>query len=646
MNALNSIQVTITGKDNPYSVSQGSTLLDLFSDDQKLGQGIIAAKMNGCVLDLKAALEEDCEIALVAYSDAEGQEINNHSTSHLMAQAVQQLFPDAKLAIGPAIENGFYYDFEVSRPFTPDDLVAIEKRMKELSKQKIPVERLSMTRDEAIAYYKERNQDYKVDLIEGLDEPTVSFYTQGDFTDMCRGPHVPHTGYLKFFKLLSIAGAYWRGDEKNKMLQRIYGTAAASKQELKEYLEKLEEAKERDHRKIGKELDLYSIHEEAGPGLVFWHPNGARIRSVIEDFWRDVHYKRGYEQVFIPHIQRENLFRQSGHLDNYNENMFSPIEMDGSNYYAKPMNCPGHILIYKSQLRSYRDLPIRYAELGTVYRYERSGVLHGLLRVRGFTQDDAHVFCTPDQLAVEIKDVIDLADFMMNSFGFNYTLCLSTRPEKSIGSDEIWQSAESTLREVLDQRGKPYDTEEGGGAFYGPKIDVNLVDALGRMWQGPTIQLDFNLPERFDVDYIDSDSTKKKVVMIHRTVLGSMERFLGNLIEHYKGAFPGWLSPVQVIVLPITDDAHSFAKELARQLREKNIRIELDSRNEKIGYKIREAEKRKIPVMLVVGKREAEENCVSVRERGRKDLGTMTLHEAFEYIESITSVPNIPLGRC
>lgn len=640
MSASETIQVLIEGRGEPVRVPKGTTVLTILTDAKDGShRTAIAAKRNGSLIDLNAPLESDCELSLVSANDEEGKEINYHSTSHLMAQAVLRLFPEAKLAIGPAIDHGFYYDFDVSRPFTPDDLVAIENTMKEISKERIPVERYEMGRDEALDYYREHNQDYKVEIIEGLAEPTVSFYKQGDFTDMCRGPHVPDTGYLKHFKLLSIAGAYWRGDEHRPMLQRIYGTAAASKQELKDYLHKLEEAKERDHRKIGKELDLYSIHEEAGPGLVFWHPKGARIRTVIENFWREEHYKRGYEQVFIPHIQREDLFKRSGHLDNYGENMFSPIEMDGANYYAKPMNCPGHILIYKTQLHSYRDLPIRYAELGTVYRYERSGVLHGLLRVRGFTQDDAHIFCRPDQLAEEIDGVIQLADFMMNAFGFEYNLCLSTRPEKSIGSDEIWNLAETTLREVLERRGKPFDVEEGGGAFYGPKIDVNLLDALGRMWQGPTFQLDFNLPERFDVDYVDSDGARKKVVMIHRTVLGSMERFLGNLVEHYKGAFPGWLSPVQSIVMPITDEVLPYAENLYTQLRKANVRVEIDDRNEKIGFKIRESEKQKIPVMLVVGKKEAENGTISVRARGKNDLGTMSQQEAFEYIKTVTAIP-------
>ncbi|MBD3268111.1 threonine--tRNA ligase, partial [bacterium] len=637
------ISVRIDQQAEPLQVAKGATVLSILAENKEMGNHAIAAKCDGKEIDLHAPLEGDCQVDLISYSDEEGKEIHYHSTSHLMAQAVLELYPEAKLAIGPPIENGFYYDFDVPQPFTPDDLKAIEKRMKELSKKKIPVERFVMSREEAIDYYKGLNQDYKVEIIEELDEPEVSFYRQGDFTDMCRGPHVPHTGYLKNFKLLSIAGAYWRGDERRLMLQRIYGTAAASKDELKDYLHKLEEAKERDHRKLGKELDLFSLHEEAGPGLVFWHPHGARIRTIIEDFWRKEHYKHGYEQIMIPHILKEDLFRQSGHLDNYNENMFPPMEMDGSNYYAKPMNCPGHILIYKTQLRSYRDLPIRYAELGTVYRYERSGVLHGLLRVRGFTQDDAHVFCRPDQLADEIKAVVEMADFMMQAFGFEYKLCLSTRPEKSIGSDEIWETAENTLREVLENRGKPYDVEEAGGAFYGPKIDVNLLDALGRMWQGPTIQLDFNLPERFDVDYIGSDGERKKVVMIHRTVLGSMERFLGNLLEHYKGAFPGWLSPVQAIVLPITDELIPYADALHGKLKQMQIRSEVDDRNEKIGYKIREAEKRKIPVMLVVGKQERDEGSVSVRERGKKDLGSMSLDQAFQYIQEKMAVPGSTL---
>lgn len=635
------IRISLGGDFNEVPV--GSSALELLNSLAKKPDGVLAAKFNGKTIDLKSRLTEDGELSWLTPSDPEGKEILFHSTTHLMAQAVTELFPNAKLAIGPPIEEGFYYDFGVDKPFTPDDLEKIEERMRERAKDRIPVERLQMDREEALAYYKEQDQPYKVELIEDFEDSSFSFYKQGDFVDMCRGPHVPDTSYLRHFKLLQNAGAYWRGDENRPMLQRIYGTAASSKQELADYLQKLEEAKERDHRKIGKELDLYSIHDEAGPGLIFWHPQGARVRNCIETFWREEHYKRGYELVYIPHLLRENLFRQSGHLENYKENMYSPMDIDGIDYYAKPMNCPGHILIFKTQLHSYRDLPIRYAELGTVYRYERSGTLHGLLRVRGFTQDDAHIFCRPDQLEEEINGVISLADFMMKAFGFEYEMYLATRPEKWMGTDEMWDHATSTLRACLEKTGKPWKVDEGGGVFYGPKIDVKLFDALGRTWQGPTFQLDFNLPERFDVNYIDASGEKKRVVMIHRTVLGSMERFMGNLIEHYKGAFPGWLSPVQVKVMPITDDQLPYAREIIAKLRAENIRCDVDARNEKIGYKIREAEAEKIPLMLVAGKREVDEGTVSVRERGKRDLGGMSLEKAFEHIRAVTKIPKSEL---
>lgn len=635
------IRIKIGGES--VEADAGATPLELLQSQNKKPDGVIAAKFNGQLVDLKQSLCENGDLEWLTPHDPEGKEILFHSTTHLMAQAVTELFPNAKLAIGPPIDEGFYYDFDVEKPFTPEDLEQIEERMKERSRDRISVERFTLSREEALDYYKKQNQPYKVELIEDFEDPSFSFYKQGQFIDMCRGPHVPDTGYLKHFKLLQNAGAYWRGDENRPMLQRIYGTAAGSKQELKDYLKKLEEAKERDHRRIGADLDLYSIHEAAGPGLIFWHPQGSRVRNTIETFWRDEHYKRGYELVYIPHLLRENLFQQSGHLENYKENMYSPMDIDGIDYYVKPMNCPGHILIFKTHLHSYRDLPIRYAELGTVYRYERSGTLHGLLRVRGFTQDDAHIFCRPDQLEDEINGVISLADFMMKAFGFEYEMYLATRPEKWMGTDEMWDHATSTLRGCLEKTGKPWKIDEGGGVFYGPKIDVKLFDALGRTWQGPTFQLDFNLPERFDVNYIDSDGEKKRVVMIHRTVLGSMERFMGNLIEHYKGAFPGWLSPVQTVVLPITDAQIPYAEDINKQLRAQNIRCDTDLRNEKIGYKIREAEARKIPVMLVAGKREIEEGTVSVRERGKRDLGVMSLEKAFEHIKTVTQIPKSDL---
>lgn len=639
------INLRVAGRETPLQVTAGTTPQQWLQDNSDLPQDAVAARIDGVVIDLKRPVESGAEVEFLTWDDPDGREVYFHSCTHLMAQAVVELFPDAKPTIGPPIEDGYFYDFDVPKPFTPDDLQKIEKRMRKKAQQKIKVERFEMLRQEAIELFKKEKNEYKVEVLEGLtEEETVSFYKQAEFSDLCRGPHIPDTGYLKHFKLLSSAGAYWRGDEHNPMLQRIYGTAAPSKDALEAYLQRLEEAKERDHRKLGKELDLFSIHEDVGPGLVLWHPMGARVRSLIEDFWRKEHYHCGYELVYGPHIQRENLFIQSGHLENYNENMYAPMEIDGANYYAKPMNCPGHIIIYKSHLHSYRELPIRYAELGTVYRYERSGVLHGLLRVRGFTQDDAHIFCRPDQLEAEIKGVIDLADYMMKSFGFEYKLSLALRPEKSIGSDEIWDFSTEALRKVLDSLGNPYAVEEGGGAFYGPKIDVKLLDALGREWQGPTIQLDFNLPERFEVDYIDTDGERKRCVMIHRTVLGSMERFMGNLIEHYKGAFPTWLAPVQAKVLTITDDPIPYAKTFLQRLIQLGIRAELDDRNEKIGYKIREAEAHKVPVMFVVGKNEAADGVIAVRERGRKDLGVMSQDEALQHINSQAQPPQPSTG--
>ncbi|MDP8245222.1 MAG: threonine--tRNA ligase [Candidatus Hinthialibacter antarcticus] len=639
------LNLSVAGREAPLQVAVGTTPQQWMQDNADLPQDAVAARVDGVVVDLKRPVESGAGVEFLTWDDPDGQEVYFHSCTHLMAQAVVELFPEAKPTIGPSIEDGYFYDFDVPKPFTPDDLQKIEKRMRKKAQQKIKVERYEMSRLEAIELFKNEKNEYKVEVLEGLaEEETVSFYKQADFSDLCRGPHIPDTGYLKHFKLLNSAGAYWRGDEHNPMLQRIYGTAAPSKEALEAYLQRLEEAKERDHRKLGKELDLFSIHEDVGAGLVLWHPMGARVRNLIENFWRNEHYRAGYELVYGPHIQRENLFIQSGHLENYSENMYAPMEIDGANYYAKPMNCPGHIIIYKSHLHSYRELPIRYAELGTVYRYERSGVLHGLLRVRGFTQDDAHIFCRPDQLEAEIKGVIELADYMMKSFGFEYKLSLALRPEKSIGSDEIWDFSIEALRKVLDETGAPYGVEEGGGAFYGPKIDVKLLDALGREWQGPTIQLDFNLPERFEVDYIDTDGERKRVVMIHRTVLGSMERFMGNLIEHYKGAFPTWLAPVQAKVLTITDDPIEYAQSFLQRLIQSGIRAELDDRNEKIGYKIREAESNKVPVMFIVGKKEAADGVIAVRGRGRKDLGVMGLDEALQHIKSQAQPPQPNTG--
>ncbi|MGE5574424.1 MAG: threonine--tRNA ligase [Bacteroidota bacterium] len=578
------------------------------------------------------ARAKDAKVSVDLGTD-EGREILRHSTAHVLAQAVKRLFPEAKLAIGPAIENGFYYDFDKPEPFTLDGLSSIEQEMRKIVAEDLPIVREEIPREEAVRLFRELDEPYKLELIEDLPEDeVVSIYRQGEFVDLCRGPHLASTGLLRAFKLLSVAGAYWRGDEKRKMLQRIYGTAFPTDAELEAHLHVLEEAERRDHRKLGKELDIFSLHEEAGAGLVYWHPKGGIIRKVIEDFWRDEHLKRGYQLVYSPHIARRDLWEVSGHWGWYRENMYSPIDIDGVEYLLKPMNCPFHILMYKTRTRSYRDLPIRWAELGTVYRYERSGVLHGMLRVRGFTQDDAHLFMRPDQLEDELVGVLDLVQFMMKSFGYrDYDMELSVRDPadkgKYVGSDEVWNMAEGALVAALERKGLPYTRMEGEAKFYGPAIDVKVKDALGRGWQGPTIQVDFNLPERFDLEYIGEDNAPHRPVMIHRTVLGSMERFVAGLIEHHAGAFPVWLSPVQVRVIPIADRHIDYARKVASDLMEARVRVEVDDRSEKMGYKIREAQLEKVPYMLVAGDREAEQGTVSVRSRGDGDLGPMELAE-------------------
>ena len=550
-----------------------------------------------------------------------------HSTAHVMASAVKRLFPDAKVAIGPSIEDGFYYDFDVEKPFVPEDLERIEAEMQRIIDADSAFVRTDLSRDEAIALFKELNEPYKLELLEEIPEETVSIYRTDTFTDLCRGPHISSSGTIKAFKLLSIAGAYWRGDEKNKMLSRIYGTAFCDRKTLRKYLEALEEAKKRDHRKLGRELDLFSIQQNAGPGLIFWHPRGARVRDIIETFWKQEHYKRGYDLVYGPHISKIDLWETSGHIDFYRENMYAPMQVDEDEYIVKPMNCPGHILIFKSQLRSYRDLPVRMAELGTVYRYERSGVLHGMMRVRGFTQDDAHVFCTPDQMKDEIEKVIDLTRFMMTTFGFEYKVYLSTRPEKFVGTPENWERSTNALKDALESSGLAFEIDPGEGVFYGPKIDIKLIDAIGRTWQGPTIQVDFNIPERFSVDYIGSDGDPHRVVMIHRAVLGSLERFMGILIEHYAGAFPLWLAPEQVRIIPINQDLVEDAEAIASKMAEHGLRVKVDGSNEKMGMKIRVAQMQKIPYMVVVGKREIEQGVLSVRDRKKGELGSMSLED-------------------
>lgn len=565
---------------------------------------------------------------------AQKLEMMRHSASHVMAEAVLSLFPEAKFGIGPAIEDGFYYDFELSRPLAAEDLPAIELKMKEIIAANLPFVKEEKSVQEALKLF--ADQKYKVELINDLGEEKVTIYRQGGFTDLCRGPHVRTTGEIKAFKLTSVAGAYWRGDEKRPMLQRIYGVAFPKQADLDDYLKRIAEAAKRDHRKLGKELDLFSLHEEAGPGLVYWHPKGATVRQLIEDFWKVEHRRRGYDIVYSPHIAKVHLWETSGHWNFYRENMYSPMEIDEIQYVLKPMNCPFHILMYKTQLRSYRNLPMRYAELGTVYRYERSGVLHGLARVRGFTQDDAHIFCRPDQIEAEVKDVVELAQFMMKSFGFEeYEMMLSTRPEKAVGSIESWDMATGALRSVLEKLKINFHVDPGEGVFYGPKIDVKLKDALGRLWQGPTIQVDFQMPERFDVNYVGEDGQEHQSVMIHRTVLGSMERFFACLTEHYAGAFPVWLAPLQAVVIPIADRHNAYATELFEQLRARDMRVQLDDRSERMNMKIRDAQLAKIPYMLIVGDKEIENRTASVRLRSGEDLGSVKIAEFVERVEAL-----------
>ena len=568
----------------------------------------------------------------------EGKEVRlermRHSAAHVMAEAVQSLFPEAKFGIGPAIEDGFYYDFELPRTLAVEDLPVIEARMKEIIASDVPFAKEEMGKAKALEFFS--TQPYKLELIRELPDEMVTIYRQGSFVDLCRGPHVNATGDIKAFKLTSVAGAYWRGDEKRPMLQRIYGVAFETETELEDYLARLAEAGKRDHRKLGKELDLFSLHDEAGPGLVHWHPKGALVRQIIEDFWKEEHRKRGYDIVYTPHIAKVDLWKTSGHWDFYRENLYSPMDIEGQEYIIKPMNCLGHILIYKTQLRSYRSLPLRYAELGTVYRYERSGVLHGLARVRGFTQDDAHIFCRPDQLEAEVTEVVQLARFMMHTFGFgNYELLLSTRPEKYAGTIQVWEEATECLRKVLEGLKLDYTIDPGEGVFYGPKIDIKLRDALGRLWQGPTIQVDFNLPQRFGVNYIGDDGSEHQVIMVHRTVLGSMERFMACLIEHYAGAFPVWLSPVQVVIIPIADRHLSYAHQLAIELRNNGIRVQVDERSERMNLKIREAQLGKVPYMLVIGDKELAASTVSPRLRNGEDLGSLSLSEFMDRIKPI-----------
>jgi len=597
----------------------------------RLAKEALVARADGTLIDLSRPLDANARLEILTPKDADAIQVFRHSASHLMAAAVLELFPDVKLGVGPPIENGFFYEFLREQPFTPEDLEKIEKKMHELAAQDIPNQRKFLPKPEALEFYKKWNQGFKCELVEEkATEPMVSFYTTGKFIDFCRGPHIPSTGRIKAFKLTSVSGAYWKGQEGNPQLQRIYAVCFYTQAELDEYLNRLEEAKRRDHRRLGAELDLFSVQDEAGPGLIFWHPKGGLVRKIMEDWLRNELLRRGYDLVYTPHIMKLDLWKTSGHANFYSENMFGPIEVEKDDYQLKPMNCPGHILIYKSHLRSYRDLPLRFAELGTVYRYERSGVLHGLLRVRGFTQDDAHIFCMPEQIETEIEACIEFAWATMKVFGFEqYVVELSdwdaAHPESYAGTPEQWQRATAALENTLQRMNVPYKRMEGEAAFYGPKIDVKLIDAIGRPWQLTTVQFDFNLPGCFGLEYVGEDGARHEPLMVHRALWGSVERFFGILIEHYAGAFPLWLAPVQVEVLPVSGKFSEYAKSVAEALMSAGIRAHLDDRNEKLQAKIRDAEMQKIPYMTIIGGKEAEAKSVSVRKHGTGDLGPRPL---------------------
>ncbi|KMY66645.1 threonyl-tRNA synthetase [Desulfocarbo indianensis] len=598
----------------------------LSQDDAKAAKRAVAAKVGGKVVDLSAEIDPQSPVEPVLPGTPEALDVLRHSTAHIMAEAVRELFPGVKVAIGPAIENGFYYDFAYERAFTPEDLPAIEEKMAQIIKANLPFACRRQKKSAARQYFAEQGEVFKVELIDDLADDQVSLYQQGGFVDLCRGPHLPSTGKVGAFKLLSVAGAYWRGDEKRPMLSRIYGTAFFDKKELKRHLQLLEEAKKRDHRKLGRELELFSFHEELGAGMVVWHPRGALLRYLIEEFERREHLKRGYHMVGGPQILRREMWERSGHFDHYRENMYF-TEVDGNSYGIKPMNCLAHMLIYKSKVRSYRDLPLRYFELGLVHRHEKSGVLHGLTRVRAFTQDDAHILCRPDQVLDEIEGVMQFVTDVMDLFGFDYSLELSTRPEKSIGSDQDWERATDALLAALKNSGREYDINEGDGAFYGPKIDVKLKDALGRQWQCATIQCDFTLPDRFDLNYISPEGSQERPVMLHRVILGSVERFIGVLIEHYAGAFPVWLAPEQVRVLTVTERADEWAQEVHALLRAAGIRADADLRNEKLGAKIREAQLMKVPYMVILGDKEVEDRLITARLRSGENLDPMKVED-------------------
>lgn len=625
--------INITLKDGTTKeFEKGSSVLDIAKAiSSGLARVAMAAEVDGQLADLRKPILQDSSLHINTFDDKNGKEAFWHTSSHILAQAVKRLFPEAKLAIGPAIDNGFYYDFDVKDPFTPEDLERIEEEMAKIVKEDYKIERFEMPRQEAIEQMERAGEIYKVELIKDLPEDAViSFYKQDDFADLCAGPHILSTGKVKAIKLLSVAGAYWRGSEKNKMLQRIYGVSYPKKSQLDEYLERLEEAKKRDHRKLGKDLDLFSILEE-GPGFPFFHPKGMVLRNELENYWRQEHVKAGYQEIKSPIMLNKDLWVRSGHWDHYKENMYLS-KIDESDFAIKPMNCPGSMLLYKRRIYSYRDLPLRMGELGLVHRHELSGALHGLMRVRSFTQDDAHIFMLPDQIKDEIVGVIELVDSFYDVFGFKYHVELSTKPEEAMGSDEDWDRAIGALKEALEHKGIDYTINEGDGAFYGPKIDFHLEDSIGRTWQCGTIQLDFQMPERFDLTYIGPDGEKHRPVMVHRVVFGSIERFIAILTEHYAGAFPAWLAPVQVKLLAITDRSNDYIRQIADLFKDSNIRAEIDLRNEKIGFKIREAQMEKIPYMLIIGDKEVETGTVSVRSRSKGSLGTMKLDEFKELL--------------
>ena len=620
-------KVKVTLPDGSVKEYEAGTTVEevAYSIGSGLGRDAVAGVVDGQEVDAYYQIEEDVELSIITIDSEDALEIIRHTASHVMAQAVKRLYNNVQVAIGPAIEDGFYYDFNLEETFNEDSLAEIEAEMEKIIEEDIEIERKVLPREEAVELMKERNEKYKIELIKELDDQMISLYFQGDFVDLCRGPHLPSTGYVKAFKLLNVAGAYWRGDENNEMLQRIYGTAFASEKDLEKYLARVEEAKKRDHRKLGKELDLFSMQDE-GRGFPFFHPKGMALRNELIDFWKEEHRRAGYEEIKTPIILDESLWHQSGHWDHYQDNMYF-TEIDGDTHAVKPMNCPGGILVYKDSMHSYRELPIRMAELGLVHRHEMSGALHGLMRVRSFTQDDAHIYCLPTQIEDELSGVIKLVDKIYSAFGFNYNVELSTKPEKAMGDVKLWDKATDALRNAIEKNGLDYAVNEGDGAFYGPKIDFHLEDSLGRTWQCGTIQLDFQMPERFDLSYIGQDGEEHRPVMIHRAIYGSIERFIGILIEHFAGAFPTWLAPVQVEVIPVSDDQIDYALKVKEALKEEKIRVEVDSRSEQVGYKIRDAQVKQVPYMLIVGGREEDNETVSVRDRREGDLGTSDLSE-------------------